>query len=40
MFIGRDFKGFHVRFRDIARGGIRILISDSENEDYNRIQLF
>ncbi len=25
--IGREFRGFHVRFRDIARGGIRIVRS-------------
>ncbi len=25
--IGREFRGFHIRFRDIARGGIRIVRS-------------
>ena len=27
FFVGREFIGFHVRFRDIARGGIRIIRS-------------
>ncbi len=27
MVVGREFRGFHVRFRDIARGGIRIVRS-------------
>jgi len=27
FFVGREFLGFHVRFRDIARGGIRIVKS-------------
>ena len=27
--IGREFRGFHIRFRDIARGGIRIVRSTS-----------
>ena len=30
---GRDFFGFHVRFKDIARGGIRI-IKSSTSDDY------
>lgn len=25
--VGADFRGFHVRFRDVARGGIRIIRS-------------
>ena len=29
FFVGREFIGFHVRFRDIARGGIRIVRSRS-----------
>ncbi|MBW6485974.1 MAG: NAD-glutamate dehydrogenase [Syntrophobacterales bacterium] len=29
LLIGHDFHGFHVRFRDIARGGIRIVKSPS-----------
>lgn len=27
MVVGSDFRGFHVRFRDVARGGIRIIRS-------------
>jgi len=27
FFVGREFIGFHIRFRDIARGGIRIINS-------------
>jgi glutamate dehydrogenase len=27
QIIGREFRGFHIRFRDIARGGIRIVRS-------------
>ncbi len=30
--VGRPFVGFHVRFRDIARGGIRIVRSRSHSE--------
>jgi len=29
--IGRDFNGFHVRFRDISRGGIRMILSTPDN---------
>ena len=27
MVCGRDFMGFHTRFRDVARGGIRLVLS-------------
>jgi NAD-specific glutamate dehydrogenase len=27
LVIGNDFRGFHIRFRDVARGGIRIVMS-------------
>jgi glutamate dehydrogenase len=27
LVIGSEFRGFHLRFRDIARGGIRIVRS-------------
>ncbi|CAK9021826.1 Glutamate dehydrogenase 2 (NAD-specific glutamate dehydrogenase) (NAD-GDH), partial [Durusdinium trenchii] len=27
MICGRDFMGFHTRFRDVARGGIRLILS-------------
>ncbi|KAF8632070.1 hypothetical protein AX15_002068 [Amanita polypyramis BW_CC] len=30
IVIGNDFRGFHVRFRDISRGGIRIIMSRNE----------
>jgi glutamate dehydrogenase len=33
--VGRDFHGFHVRFKDIARGGIRLLHSSTYDE-YHR----
>jgi glutamate dehydrogenase len=26
-WVGNDFRGFHLRFRDVARGGIRIVMS-------------
>lgn len=32
--IGAEFRGFHVRFRDVARGGIRIIRSRGK-ENYN-----
>lgn len=34
LVIGSEFRGFHLRFRDIARGGIRIVKSRSK-EAYN-----
>jgi len=30
LVIGAEFRGFHLRFRDIARGGIRIVKSRSQ----------
>ncbi len=30
--LGRDFRGFHVRFRDVARGGIRLVRSGSTQQ--------
>ena len=27
--VGSDFRGFHIRFHDIARGGIRLIVSQS-----------
>ncbi len=33
--LGRDFQGFHTRFKDIARGGIRLVISRNL-EAYNK----
>merc|ERR1719183_3304537 len=35
MVVGRDFHGFHVRFRDIARGGIRLILS--RNKDVYKV---
>jgi glutamate dehydrogenase len=35
MIVGRDFHGFHVRFRDIARGGIRLILS--RNQDVYKV---
>lgn len=32
MVVGRNFHGFHVRFRDIARGGIRIVRSRTPDD--------
>lgn len=34
FIVGSDFRGFHIRFRDIARGGIRIVRSRS-SDAYN-----
>jgi len=34
LLIGSEFRGFHIRFRDIARGGIRIIRSRN-NEAYS-----
>jgi glutamate dehydrogenase len=34
IIIGNEFRGFHVRFRDVARGGIRIVMS--RNKEYMR----
>lgn len=41
FIVGSDFQGFHVRFKDVARGGIRILRSrDSESHATNQRMLF
>jgi len=38
---GRDFLGFHVRFRDVARGGIRLVLSrDQDTYERNLSTLF
>lgn len=29
--VGSEFRGFHIRFKDVARGGIRIVLSRSED---------
>ncbi|KAJ8456442.1 hypothetical protein ONZ45_g18719 [Pleurotus djamor] len=39
--IGNEFRGFHIRFRDVARGGIRLVMSrNKENYSINQRQLF
>lgn len=30
MMIGREFRGFHIRFRDISRGGVRLILSNPD----------
>jgi glutamate dehydrogenase len=41
IVIGNEFRGFHVRFRDVARGGIRIVMSrNKENYSINQRMLF
>ena len=36
MILGLDFTGFHVRFRDISRGGVRVIKSTPETYKINR----
>ncbi|KAI0792961.1 NAD-specific glutamate dehydrogenase [Irpex lacteus] len=39
--IGNEFRGFHIRFRDVARGGIRLVRSrNRETYSINQRQLF
>ncbi|TFL01414.1 NAD-specific glutamate dehydrogenase [Pterulicium gracile] len=39
--IGNEFRGFHIRFRDVARGGIRLVMSrNKEAYSINQRQLF
>ena len=41
MLLGSDFRGFHVRFRDVARGGIRLIPSrDAATYARNRQMVF
>lgn len=41
MILAKELRGFHVRFRDIARGGIRIVKSrDAESYDQNSDSIF
>ena len=41
LVCGRDFMGFHTRFRDVARGGIRLVLSrDKTTYDRNFATLF
>lgn len=34
LILGREFRGFHLRFRDIARGGVRIIRSANSQVSY------
>lgn len=36
--VGSDFRGFHIRFRDIARGGIRIVKSRSPDAYFSNMR--
>ncbi|GAM27950.1 hypothetical protein SAMD00019534_111260 [Acytostelium subglobosum LB1] len=39
--VGSEFRGFHIRFRDIARGGIRIIRSQNTTQyDHNSSSVF
>jgi len=41
MVVGSDFRGFHVRFSDISRGGVRLIKSNSDAEwQRNAAELF
>lgn len=40
MFVGPQWRGFHVRFTDIARGGVRMIISDPKAYASNKQSLF
>jgi len=40
LIIGRDFTGMHIRFRDISRGGVRIIKSNDQNYLQNRMMQF
>ncbi|KAL7713904.1 glutamate dehydrogenase [Entamoeba marina] len=38
---GNSFFGFHVRFRDLARGGLRTVVTrDQEQADYEKLNMF
>lgn len=37
FFVGKEFLGFHLRFRDIARGGIRIVRSRNHTQYENNL---
>eukprot|EP00758_Cryptobia_borreli_P011593 Tbor_TRINITY_DN5677_c1_g1::TRINITY_DN5677_c1_g1_i1::g.9098::m.9098/K15371/GDH2; glutamate dehydrogenase len=40
MFVGPQWRGFHIRFTDIARGGVRMIISDPRNYKNNKTTVF
>ena len=38
--VGNEFRGFHIRFHDVARGGIRIVLSrNKDNYSVNQRML-
>lgn len=37
FIVGSEFRGFHIRFRDIARGGIRIIRSANKQAQLNNV---
>lgn len=38
LVVGSDFRGFHLRFKDVARGGIRI-VNSRNREAYSSVSL-
>lgn len=40
MFQAPGWRGFHVRFTDIARGGVRMIISDQRSYRNNKLSVF
>ena len=41
FFFGRGYKGYHVRFEDMARGGLRIVRTrDAEHYDFESVRIF
>lgn len=39
LVVGNDFRGFHLRFKDVARGGIRI-VNSRNREAYSSMYSF
>ena len=40
IILGSQFRGFHIRFTDIARGGVRMIVSNNHTYDRNKLSLF
>lgn len=40
LFAGGQWRGFHIRFTDIARGGVRMIISKEKNYRKNKRRVF
>lgn len=40
FFVGPMWRGFHIRFTDIARGGVRLILSDDKKYKRNKVDLF